>query len=312
MSASAFRAAALLLTSSLLLATPAISLPRQESPSPPKAPASSAKNARETAWNLLDTAIESDKGGSRALGVRALGLITGNVHARKTAEHALSDEKPEVRTAAAAALGEMDARASIPKLKHLLSDPEPAVVLAAAHSLEMMHDDAGYQLYYQVLTGERKGSKGLVASEVSTLKDPKQLAELGFEQGIGFIPFGGMGWEAFRMLSKDNATPVRVEAAKVLASDHDEESGYALGDAATGDRNWVVRAAALSSIAKRGNPAQLPAALTAMDDAKPAVRYTAAAAVVRLLDVAHRKPGHKVEQPKSSSDAAPKAVASNH
>src|SRR5579862_7705219 len=183
----------------------------------------------------------------------------------------------------------------------MLDDPEPAVALAAAHSLETMHDEAGYQLYYQVLTGEKKGSKGAVASEINSLKDPKQLAELGFQQGIGFIPFAGMGWEAFRMLSKDNATPVRAEAAKILATDPDPESGSALGDAATDDKNWVVRVAALSSIAKRGNPALLRAAESAMEDNKPAVRYAAAATVVRLLDAQDRHTGHKPEPNKEQS-----------
>ena len=299
MSARTFGAVSLLLMSSLLLAKePATSAKQETAPTTPQKAAPPA-NPRETAWKILDGAIEGDKAGGRALAVRALGFIPGNARARKTAEHALSDEKPEVRTAACVALGEMDARASIPKLKTALNDSEPAVAVAAAHSLETMHDESGYQLYYQILTGEKKGSKGAIASEINSLKDPKQLAELGFQQGIGFIPFAGMGWEAFRMLSKDNATPVRAEAAKILATDPDPESGSALGDAATDDTNWVVRVAALSSIAKRGNPALLPAAISAMDDNKSAVRYAAAATVVRLLDVKDRH--GKSETPKTTA-----------
>jgi len=301
MSAKALGAVSLLLMSSLLLAKEPANSSKQETSAPTPSQVAPPANPRETAWKTLDEAIEGDKAGSRALAVRALGFISGNTRARKTAEHALDDPKPEVRTGAAVALGEMDARSSIPRLKKMLDDPEPAVALAAAHSLETMHDEAGYQLYYQILTGDKKGSKGAVASEISSLKDPKQLAELGFEQGIGFIPFAGIGWEAYRMLSKDNATPVRAEAAKILATDPDPESGSALGDAATDDRNWVVRVAALSSIAKRGNPALLRAAVAAMEDNKPAVRYAAAATVVRLLDVQDRHSGHRAEHKELSN-----------
>jgi HEAT repeat protein len=294
--AKAFGALALLVMSSLLLAQEPASSPKPETTTTPEKAAAPA-NPRDVAWKTLDEAIEGDKVSSRALAVRALGFIPGNARARKAAEHALGDEKPEVRTAACVALGEMDARSSIPKLREALNDSEPAVAVAAAHSLETMHDESGYQLYYQILTGEKKGSKGAVASEINSLKDPKQLAELGLEQGIGFIPYAGAGWEAFRILSKDNATPVRAEAAKALASDPDPESASALGDAATDDKNWVVRVAALSSISKRGNPALLPAAISALDDDKAAVRFAAAATVVHLLDIKDHR--GKSESPKT-------------
>ena len=33
-------------------------------------------------------------------------------------------------------------------------DSEPSVVLTAANSLLLLHDDVGYDTYYEVLTGE--------------------------------------------------------------------------------------------------------------------------------------------------------------
>jgi len=41
------------------------------------------------------------------------------------------------------------------------------------------------------------------------LNDPKKLAIFGFEQGVGFIPFGGLTLSAFRSLTKDDISPIR-------------------------------------------------------------------------------------------------------
>ncbi|HET7441510.1 MAG TPA: HEAT repeat domain-containing protein [Terriglobales bacterium] len=239
-----------------------------------------------TAWEVLDKTVKDDKTTDRATAVRVLGLIPNDVHAVNIAEAALKDDKPEVRAAACVALGEMQSRASIPKLKAALSDDEISVALAAANALAALHDDSGYQVYYEILTGERKASKGVIAEQVQTLKDPKQLAMIGFEEGIGFVPFAGIGWEAYRRLGKtDGASPVRAAAAKKLASDPDPASSRALTDAAKDDKNWIVRAAALESIAKRGDPALLPTAEMAMSDEEKGVKCTAAATVLHLMDV---------------------------
>jgi HEAT repeat protein len=117
------------------------------------------------------------------------------------------------------------------------------------------------------------------------LKDPKKLAMLGFEEGIGFVPFAGMGWEAYRRLTKTDPSPVRAAAAKVLADDPDPASGKAIADAAADDKNWLVRSAALEALAKRGDPSFLQPAELAMSDDQEAVKFTAAATVLHLLDV---------------------------
>jgi HEAT repeat protein len=204
--------------------------------------------------------------------------------ALKLAEKALNDDKAEVRSAAAAALGEMKAKASTPKLREALDDNDPSVALAAAHSLELMHDDSAYEVYYEVLTGQRRAGKGLIASETSILKDRKKMAQLGFEQGIGFVPFAGIGWGAIKRITKDDSSPVRAAAAKVLAKDPDPAATKALADA-VGDQSWLVRAAALEALAKRGDPSVLDPVERSMSDEKDAVRYTAAAAVLRLMAI---------------------------
>jgi HEAT repeat protein len=110
------------------------------------------------------------------------------------------------------------------------------------------------------------------------------MAQLGFEEGIGFIPFAGIGWEAIKRITKDDSSPVRAAAAKVLAKDPDPAATKALAEAA-GDESWLVRAAALEALAKRGDPSALDPVEQSMSDEKEAVRYTAAAAVLRLIAI---------------------------
>ncbi len=246
------------------------------------------RTPKEEAWHILDTACSGDKTSDRATAIRVLGLMPNNAKALRLAEKALKDDKPEVRSAAAAALGDMKSRASIPKLRAALDDDDPLVALAAAHSLELMHDDSAYEVYYEVLTGQRKASRGLIASQTSILKDPKKVAQLGFEEGIGFIPFAGIGWGAVKAITKDDSSPVRAAAAQVLARDPDLAATKALADA-VGDKSWLVRAAALEALAKRGDPSVLDTVRMYVSDEKDAVRYTAAAAVLRLMAIKEKK-----------------------
>ena len=67
----------------------------------------------------------------------------------------------------------------------------------------------------------------------------------------------------------------------MLAADPDPASGQALVQA-TSDKSWIVKTAALEAIAKRGDPQLLDGILPAMKDDNNSVRFTAAAAVIRL------------------------------
>jgi HEAT repeat protein len=179
----------------------------------------------------------------------------------------------------------MGAVSSVPKLKAVLNDKEPAVVLAAAHSLFLLGDrQEAYEIDYEVLLGERKGAEGFVASQINELKDPKTVAMMGVETGVGFAPFGGPAYEVFKRISKDNDSPVRAAAAKELATDRDPKIDAALTRARS-DKKWPVRAAAVYAIAKRDDPALLNVITPALDDKSDIVRYDASAAVLRLSGV---------------------------
>jgi HEAT repeat protein len=270
---------------------------KEKSPAP-KAEATSAPatTADEKAWALLRDGIKDKSADKRAMAVRALGLLTGNAEAEEFAKNALNDVKANVRLAAAVALGAMHAEHAKIELEGALEDPEPAVVLAAANSLVLLHDDLGYDIYFAVLTGERRGDKGLIKGQLDTLKDKKQMAKLGFEEGIGFVPFAGMGYEAFKTVAKNDSTPVRAAAAKQLAHDPDPATGKALV-AATTDKKWQVRAAALEAIAQRADRSLVPMVAPALDDEKDLVRLTAAACIVHLSATPAKKSAAKTEKP---------------
>ena len=90
--------------------------------------------------------------------------------------------------------------------------------MAGARSLIALGHPTGYAVYYAVLTGEKKSGGALLDEQKKMLKDPKKMAEFGFEQGIGYIPFAGIGLGAFKTVTKDDASPMRAAAAKILAN----------------------------------------------------------------------------------------------
>jgi hypothetical protein len=63
--------------------------------------ANDSEAGTQKAWDMVDTAAASRKTDERADGMRALGLLRNDVHARNLARQALEDPKPEVRVAAA-------------------------------------------------------------------------------------------------------------------------------------------------------------------------------------------------------------------
>jgi HEAT repeat protein len=240
-----------------------------------------AQIPKDQAWQLLQSGAKEKEVRTRAVAIRALGLIRGNNNAEKLATEALSDESADVRISAASALGQMNAKGAIPVLKETLKDQDVGVILAAASSLRKLGDPSAYLVYYAVLTGERKSGQGLMAEQKKMLSDPKKMAQFGFEQGIGFVPFASIGYGALKAFTKDDKSPVRAAAAEALATDPDEKSGAALVTAAS-DESWIVRAAALDALAKRNDPSVVPEIIKLLQDSKPEVRYTAAATIYYL------------------------------
>jgi HEAT repeat protein len=241
---------------------------------------------QKTAWDILWTGAHDESADRRSKAIYALGLLSDAPEAAQLAEAGLQDKEPDVRAAAATALGEMHSSRSVAKLQTALSDTSISVAVAAARSLLVLKNDAGYNVYYAVLTGKRKTGEGLIAEQVDQFENPKKLAEFGFYQGIGFIPYAGYGLDVVRALTKKDSSPLRAAAAAALTYDPDPRTGEALAEAVS-DKDWIVRAAALKAIARRRDPTLLPKIETAISDPQEVVRYTAAASVLELARLSH-------------------------
>jgi len=247
---------------------------------------------RQQAWTLLSSGLADTKAPHRVEAVRALSLVTGESASAKLALHALDDDNPDVRTAAAITLGQLHTASAIPELRQALSDKEISVVLAASQALYMLRDKSAYGVYYAILMGDKKASDGLIQSQLDRLKDPKKVVQLGFQEGMGFVPYGGIGVEAYRVAKNDNSH-VRAAAARFLALDPDPMSGDALVQIALADNNATVRQAALDALAERGDAACIERLQRNLADPKLAVRYRTAATILHLTDLQKKGPRKK-------------------
>jgi HEAT repeat protein len=248
-----------------------------------------AQSGSDRAWSTLQAGIAEKDVTRRAGAIRVLGLLEGNPKAAELALNALKDEAPEVRASAIEALADMKAKSAVPRIQEVTkTDEEVSVVMAGGRSLIALGDPMGYGVYYAILTGERKSGGALLDDQKKMLKDPKKMAQFGFEQGIGFIPFAGVGLGAVKALTKDDTSPVMAAAARILAKDPDPKSGQALVEASQ-DSHWLIRVAAVDSLARRGDPGALGAIDPSLDDEKDIVRYTAAAAIIHLNGLLQKK-----------------------
>jgi HEAT repeat protein len=243
-----------------------------------------AQTPEQQAWDMLRSGANEKHTGARTQAVRALRLLPHCPEATGMAEVALKDRKREVRATAATALGEMHAKEAIPALKESLADPKPEVVLAVARSLQLLGDPAGKEAFLGILVGERK-PEGRIAQEMDSL-NTKTIVEFGVQEGLGFLPFEGDAYSAVKAVRKDSASTSRALAARELIKDTDARVDRALVRAAISDKSWLVRASALLALAKRQNPEMLNAIVPALSDKNRVVRYTAAATVIRLANLA--------------------------
>ena len=269
--------------------------------------ASTSPNALsvDPAWTVLNAGAAHSSADERAKAMHALFLLKGNRRAQGMAEEALKDKSADVRAEAATALAHMDARSAIPRLKELVkNEQEVKVVLSAANALYLLHDPAAYDVYYAVLTGERKSKESLVQSQLDILKNRRALEKLAFEAGIGFVPYGSMGYEAWKTITHNDSAAVRADAAEKLARDPDRSSGKALVEACTNSKS-IIRAAAADALATRSDPALASALVPLLTDSTSYVRYEAAAALIHLSS-SPRRARHRTAVAPPTHTAVPK------
>jgi HEAT repeat protein len=265
---------------SLALLGPSQATPQEKPPAKPAAKPT-APSLRESAWDLLKASSADKDTKHRAGALQAMGILRPMSDIVKTIEAGLDDQSPVVREAAARSLGEMRSTTSISKLQAAVDDKDFGVSIAAATALVGMKNDAGYDANFEMLTGARKSGEPLTQQASRTLHDRDKMIMLSFEQGMGFAPFGGFAVAAFEAMKKNSTAPVRASAALALAHDPDERSARALV-IATGDKEWIVRVAAIRALGIRDDSSLVGELKAPLSDSRSEVRYAAAASIIRL------------------------------
>jgi len=245
-----------------------------------------------SAWKVLNRGLAEGNPAKRVQALTALASIgPATPHVLDLLEVGLVDKDPTVRQAAAAVIGEVQAKPAIPMLKKALDDDSDEVSFTAAQSLWKMGDQSGREILWAVMAGERKTGPGMIQGGIrdakSKLRSPAALAKIGVDQASGFLgPFSMGVWFAEDFL-KDKGAPARSIAAKLLASDPDSRTTIELEEALE-DKNSAVRAMAARALGQRCSmeqrcgPEETAKLQVLLSDGNEGVRDMAAAAIIRL------------------------------
>jgi HEAT repeat protein len=241
----------------------------------------------KTAWDVLRTGLNDKNPDKRRQAVTAIGSIGAETDAVQLVEGALRDPDSLVRQTAAATLGQVKARQSIPSLKTAMDDVSGEVAFAAAKALWDMGDRSGRDLIEDVLTGQEKASEGPLKDAMRDAKrkmhDPKALAVMGFKEASGALlgPFN-IGIIAAEQAFKDGSTGGRALATTLLAEDCDAEALRLLEWSCTSDKSWAVKAASAKALGWCGNKDAIPTLERNLADSNAAVRSMSAGAIIKL------------------------------
>ncbi len=238
-----------------------------------------------SSWEILKTGLAHGDPSHRKQAVAAVASIGSTPEVVRLIEIRLDDSEAGVRQIAAEKLGEIDAKSAIPQLKKSLNDKDPAVGFAAAQSLWQLSSNDGEDFLLAVWDGRQAAHYGFVESEIrqaeKTLDNPEALAMLGGEQAAGFFlgPFS-YGITIAQMLMKDRSLSSQLVAVALLSERPSPRIQNAMEDQLTND-NWVIRAAAARALGRTNRDA-IPKLEPLLNDSTAAVRYSAAASIIRL------------------------------
>ncbi len=251
--------------------------------------------AMKTAWQMMEDGLKDTKEQTRIDALNALGTLRGEKQTEKLLLDSMKDTNVDVRVAAVTACSNTGDRNLIPALREALDDPAPEVDFAAAVSLWKLHDQAGINVLYGVLTGEQRVQSSFLKSGErqanKDIHDPAALARIGAKQGAYALlgPFG-IGLDAARLMMKSNhANSARVLTASLLSEDHSAETRDAL-IAALGDKDYFVRAASARALGGFRGKDVGDALMNAFNDNKTAVRFMAAASYLQVSETERRAP----------------------
>ena len=258
----------------------------QNPPAPAPAPAPSSP--RDQAWKVLKTAVGDANPDKRIHALTAISSIGLDKDAVHLVEGSLHDTVILVRQTAAALLGQMQSKSSIPRLREALDD-SPEVSFTAARSLWQMGDREGRDVFEDVLSGEVKNSPGLMADTArkvrARLRNPKALALMGLKEATGaLVPFSGLGIDVAQEVMKDSGAPGRTLAVTILAESCNDQERQVMESVLDTDKNWGVRAATARALGSCGNAQTVERLEPLLDDSHDTLRNMAAASIVRLTE----------------------------
>jgi len=253
-----------------------------------RAQAPSNATVKNQAWELLTGGVQDKDAEHRKQALTALGTITKDPKALDIAKEGLRDKDTLVRQTAAAALGDIGSPDAVPYLRAVLDDG-PEVSFTAAKSLWNLGDrETADEILWQVIAGERKDTPGFLQSALRKAKhklSPAELAFAGAKEAAGMFGPASIGveavHEALSASKQSSAAPGRTVAAEILAKDESPNSLMLL-EWALDDSNWTVRVAVAKALGERGNAETISKLLPHLDDDHHAVRYMAAAAIIKL------------------------------
>jgi HEAT repeat protein len=216
-------------------------------------------------WDRVHQGTLVEEGYERGAALRMLGEL-GDRRALPILRKGLQDSQPSIRAAAAASLGQLALPEAIPDLIGLLSEPIPAVRSVAAVSLGKLKAEEAVPALTEKLNDPNPGVRTATIAALLQMNSPFSLV-------AGTVP----------SLIQTKNPGIRSALAKALANGrrHDVVGPLSvlLNDPVPRPRITAVR-----SLGRIEGRELLPLLKQGLTDSDAAVRVTAAAAIVKILD----------------------------
>lgn len=216
-------------------------------------------------WTRITVGAQSQEGYERGAAIRAFGEL-GDKRAIPILEETARDKQPSIRAAALVSLGKLTLPESLPTIKAAVFDRIPAVRSVAALSLGYFEQHEVLPPLKRALVDANPGVKAAAVASLLRVGAPFSVVE-----------------NAVHQLLQDTNPAIRSGAAKALGNGKGPKVIGAL-TVILNDPLPRPRIAAIRSLGRIQERTLLPVLKRTLRDSDAAVRVTAAAAIVRLLD----------------------------
>jgi len=227
----------------------------------------------------------------RAAAARALGEIADHRAVNALLEGTLRDPSALVRMEAAVALGKIGDEKALEALQLALTDPDPVVRLRTIEALEMIGPSAGELLEGSLTDDDPEVRRqtaavlerlGYVQAQLDRLKSENAIERAMARRKLTLIGKAGLR-ESLLAGLHDPDFRVRAQVCQVLAELGEKSPGILEAlYLATSDREWSVRAQAVTALGRLRAKEALPRLLERLGDEEAIVREAAVAAIAEM------------------------------